>query len=139
MAVDKITAQGCHPAFALLRQILNSADASWVHEQAGADRRLVRQFRAHRRRSFYGCIGAIREEARDLRKGWLESADRLQDYSGLDWPMEQAKLNLRLAWLCLLAECHFVLGVEITATIRRHVNAHLDRAADFTLAARAAN
>jgi hypothetical protein len=139
MAVDNLSAQGCRPAFALLRQILDSADTQWVHEQAGDDRRLLRQFRAQRRRSFYSCIGAIRDEARQLRSRWVEASDRLQDFGGFDWPMEQAKLNLRLGWVCLVAECHFRVGVNLSEALRSNLLGHLDRAADFTLAARVSN
>lgn len=74
-----------------------------------------------------------------MRSRWVQASDRLQDFGGFDWPLEQAKLNLRLGWVCFVAECHFRLGFRLNGVLRSNVLAHLDRAADFTLLAKASN
>lgn len=139
MTVDKNAVSSSHPAFALVRRLLDETDAHWVHEQAGDDRHLLRKFRAQRRRSFYFCIDAIREEARQARLRWLAAASQLQDYSGVDWPVEMAKLNLRLAWICAVGECQLRFGLNPGSTIRTTAFRQLDRAADFALLVKASN
>lgn len=139
MVVDKHTIQACHPALQLIRRLLDGNDDIWVHESAGVDQRLIRQFRAQRRRSFYGCIGEIRGEARLVQQKWRAAAESLQDYSGVDWPLEVAKFHLRLGWICLVAECHFRFGLDLRGATRQNLFNHLDRAADFTFAASVSN
>jgi hypothetical protein len=144
MAVDNYAAQGrqagaVHPAVALVRQILDAEDDTWVHEQAGVDRLIIRKFRAQRRRSFYSCIDVLREDAREARLRWQGAAERLQDYGGMDWPLEQAKFQATLGWVCLVAECQWTLGVRLNAAWRERLVRHFERAADFTSFASAAN
>lgn len=110
MAVDKLPSGVRHPAIALMHRILAGDDQVWVHEHAGGDRRLVRQFRAQRRRSFYLCVNAVRVAALEAREQWAQAAERAQDYGGVDWPLEYARLLGLLGALLVAAEWRFQFG-----------------------------
>lgn len=118
MAVDKCSAGSAQLALSLLRRILAEDDLAWVHEQAGGDRLLVRQFRAKRRRSFYGCVRMVHREAREVQKRWAQAAERAKDYSGADGPLDYVRLLGVLGLLVVTAELRFLLGYGFDGAVQ---------------------
>lgn len=138
MAVDKFPAGAGHPAVALMHRILAGDDQAWVHEHAGGDRRLVRQFRAQRRRSFYQCVNAVRVAALEAREQWAKAAERAHDYSGADWPLEYARLVGLLGMLIVTAEWRFQFGGGITDGLLQGLLARVESPAFLTSSTSAA-